>query len=889
MTRAISRDSFDELKQYTGVHLQQGRVILDADWNESQDIMASLVRRVGQDALRDGVAADGFEIQPVIPPVVVPPGRAHASSYALMHAVTAGLAHYLRFPGTPVDTFESLDGWAASAQCNRRLSRDQPFEGKTFLRVSGHSGAVTLTKTLPAAVDWSAFQVATFRFRVNQSISVATPPQFYFFVEDQAGNRNRWRVAGLANAKDTWTPALIQPLDLKFHIVDTDMLPAYRNQGFGGSIICAGAPGATATWAVTSGALPAGVTLTANPGANYGTALNGNPTANGNFNFTLTATSAGSSVSRAFSLRVQDAPSIPQLIDFGNLSFVLAGYWGTVVPERVSRPTGTAANLQSIRKYGFEIFQDPGAPITWDFDSLQLGSRQMLTATAANNFIIAGSLQQRLVDHLQLKAVINDTPYPALAAFASPASARLYAGGLPATLTRDTLYSGQADPTDPALTTPTGSAVRRDLVYLDVWREPVTYVEDPEIREIALGGPDTSTRMRLRQRVRVAQGGTLPAGDGTGQGTLTTEGTYTDKSNRLYLVEIDTPGDVGTATFRWSDDNASTIQRVIEAVTAGATKLKVEDASAFQAGDFVLLRKEFLDEEHRVAGVFGNVVTLQAATVASFALGDRAKLQRWGGFRTAIAADPNDPPLSTGVDLSHGVRVRFGGKAMRKGDTWTFRTRYLAGEAASGSDPAARIEALEFQRARGTVHQYTPLALLYRDPGAQDPARIKVVRDRRRRAGTAVASRTMEGVTLATGQTLNFGVELGTTSDQSSFLCFFSASTTANAASIRLTLTVRLYNSEMTDPGAAPQTGKVKEASTLLIVDALGDTKRSATITVPCSLGVDAPAEINAAHLFVTGTTGTQSVTFSDLQLHVLEVRNQAVILHDVLALDTVT
>ena len=33
MTRAISRDSFDELKQYIGVHLQQGRVILDSDWN----------------------------------------------------------------------------------------------------------------------------------------------------------------------------------------------------------------------------------------------------------------------------------------------------------------------------------------------------------------------------------------------------------------------------------------------------------------------------------------------------------------------------------------------------------------------------------------------------------------------------------------------------------------------------------------------------------------------------------------------------------------------------------------------------------------------------------------------------------------------------------------
>ena len=44
MTRAISRESFDELKNYLGVYLQQGRPILDADWNENQDIAVAALR-----------------------------------------------------------------------------------------------------------------------------------------------------------------------------------------------------------------------------------------------------------------------------------------------------------------------------------------------------------------------------------------------------------------------------------------------------------------------------------------------------------------------------------------------------------------------------------------------------------------------------------------------------------------------------------------------------------------------------------------------------------------------------------------------------------------------------------------------------------------------------
>jgi Family of unknown function (DUF6519) len=47
---------------------------------------------------------------------------------------------------------------------------------------------------------------------------------------------------------------------------------------------------------------------------------------------------------------------------------------------------------------------------------------------------------------------------------------------------------------------------RVDLVYLEAWQQPVSAVEDDELVEKALGGPDTSTRLRTMWRVRIATG-----------------------------------------------------------------------------------------------------------------------------------------------------------------------------------------------------------------------------------------------------------------------------------------------------------------------------------------------------------------------------------------------
>jgi hypothetical protein len=43
------------------------------------------------------------------------------------------------------------------------------------------------------------------------------------------------------------------------------------------------------------------------------------------------------------------------------------------------------------------------------------------------------------------------------------------------------------------------------LLYLDIWEQEITYLEDDHIREVALGGPDTATRSEVIWRIKTLQ------------------------------------------------------------------------------------------------------------------------------------------------------------------------------------------------------------------------------------------------------------------------------------------------------------------------------------------------------------------------------------------------
>jgi hypothetical protein len=85
---------------------------------------------------------------------------------------------------------------------------------------------------------------------------------------------------------------------------------------------------------------------------------------------------------------------------------------------------------------------------------------------------------------------------------------RIYVDGILCELEDDATYLNQPDyPNPPALSPPPADGnPRTDLVYLDVWQRHITAIENPDIRETALGGPDTATRVKTVWQVKVEEG-----------------------------------------------------------------------------------------------------------------------------------------------------------------------------------------------------------------------------------------------------------------------------------------------------------------------------------------------------------------------------------------------
>ena len=173
-----------------------------------------------------------------------------------------------------------------------------------------------------------------------------------------------------------------------------------------------------------------------------------------------------------------------------------------------------------------------------------------------------------------------------------------YVGGLRLELENDEAFNLQKDwlqqgsLAGEALTPP--AAERYDFVWLDVWQQPVSAVEDKELFEEALGGADTSARIRTMRRARVlpnvgnvdcaaawAQLLTTLNSQGTVQGDFelvpnsrlriephgttgdsdlcspTVNGGYLGAENQAIRVQI-----IDSNNFTWGFDNAAPLYRV---------------------------------------------------------------------------------------------------------------------------------------------------------------------------------------------------------------------------------------------------------------------------------------------------------------------------------------
>jgi hypothetical protein len=305
---------------------------------------------------------------------------------------------------------------------------------------------------------------------------------------------------------------------------------------------------------------------------------------------------------------------------------------------------------------------------------------------------------------------------------------RFYAKGLICELFQDTTYLTQpflpSPPPFPAV--PAGGRI--DSVYLDVWQRHITAVEAPFIKEIALGGPDTTTRLQTVFQVRINQNvgdvdcahSPLPSPSGALMSSslvpvppeddlclIGATGGYRGLENRLYRVEIHTPGALGTATFKWSRDNGSVVFSISEFVAGQPTKIRItrlgrDQVLSLHEGDWV----EVLDDNNELSGTPGTVAQIQNIDAAnreltlsvavSGTMTAHPKVRRWDQKSAQITTS------ATPIPLEDGVQVSFGGSNFQTGDYWMFAARVVDGS----------IETLTNQPAQGIEHVYAQLAIV---------------------------------------------------------------------------------------------------------------------------------------------------------------------------------
>ena len=143
---------------------------------------------------------------------------------------------------------------------------------------------------------------------------------------------------------------------------------------------------------------------------------------------------------------------------------------------------------------------------------------------------------------------------------------RYYVDGILCENEEDVLFSKQPD--YPAAASQLKQHKDHVFVYLDVWQRHLTAIEDPAIREIALGGADTATRVKTVWQVKLLPAPGGPANDQdweafvartTDKGRLKAQWDKDERAfleNHLYRVEIHSvAGD--EVTFKWSRENGA--------------------------------------------------------------------------------------------------------------------------------------------------------------------------------------------------------------------------------------------------------------------------------------------------------------------------------------------
>jgi photosystem II stability/assembly factor-like uncharacterized protein len=255
-------------------------------------------------------------------------------------------------------------------------------------------------------------------------------------------------------------------------------------------------------------------------------------------------------------------------------------------------------------------------------------------------------------------------------------------------------------------------------VFLHVQEQHLTATEREELREVALGGPDSATRTRTVWQAGLVELGdpdascaevaalspadpprgrlrarAVPAAVSTSECIVPPNGGYRRLENQLYRVEIHDGTAAGAATYTWSRDNGSVIAR-LEGITTDAVKKTVaaevshtgRDAAVGFGPEQIV---ELTDEGRLLRSEPGVLLEVQEILGAKLVLSNPHSLslsmddfpinpivRRWDGGGTV--------QFGKWIELEDGVFVEFAegpdsGDAFRTGDYWTIPARTLSG------------------------------------------------------------------------------------------------------------------------------------------------------------------------------------------------------------------
>jgi hypothetical protein len=338
---------------------------------------------------------------------------------------------------------------------------------------------------------------------------------------------------------------------------------------------------------------------------------------------------------------------------------------------------------------------------------------------------------------------------------------RYYVDGILVENDQDQLFSAQDDLPDAQLPEDPG----RYLFYLDVWERHITALEDPEIREVALGGPDTATRTQVLGQVKwlpvddgascdnldrgwepEASSGTLaartqPADDQKEPCVIPPGAGYQRLENQLYRVEIYKGGTLGDPqnepTFTYSREDGSVVAALVEidanTLTVGAEGR--DDNVSFHPTDWVEINDDHR-ELHGLRGILvqlsdveGRELTINPGTAifpeglntipsAVDPLGPKLKVRRWES--DGAAPVQSDPAVNDGfTSLESGVEVHFGPGTYQTGDYWLIPARTNIVDVLWPVDSVTGDPIPESPH--GIEHHYCVLALATFMPGAAAP------------------------------------------------------------------------------------------------------------------------------------------------------------------------